>query len=103
MFELIDDSHSQQFLLQAKLNQTSIPVGYRVQGLKSAYSPPTPGLFMQGAETEWAWIEIPIKLDVTDEAILRFEYVFDPTVNAWLLQRTSMLAPESVKLPWLVF
>lgn len=81
----------------------SIPVGYRTQGLLSGFTPPSPDLFIVGADTEWSWVEIPVKLAVSDEAILRFEFVHDPAINAWLLQRAALLAPESVKLPWIVF
>jgi len=81
----------------------SIPEGYRVQGLVSGFAPPSPDLFLVGADTEWAWAEIPIKIDAADEAILRFEFVRDPAVNAWLLQRASVLAPQSVKIPWIMF
>lgn len=81
----------------------SIPQGYRAQGLMSGFAPPSPELFRVGADTEWAWAEFPVKIAATDKAILRFEFVRDPAVNAWLLQRASLLAPQSVKQPWLVF
>lgn len=81
----------------------SIPQGYRAQGLMSGFAPPSPELFRVGADTEWAWAEFPVKIAATDRAILRFEFVRDPAVNAWLLQRAAILAPQSVRLPWLVF
>lgn len=77
--------------------------GYHVRGLNSAYALPSQGLLHPAAHAEWSWIEIPVKLEVTDEAILRFEFVRDPGVNAWILQRASLLAPKSVKLPSIVF
>ena len=80
----------------------SIPLGYRIQGMNSVYLPLTPDLIAEETESERAWVEIPVKLDVTDEALLRFEYVLDPGVNAWVLYRASLLAPELVKLPWIV-
>lgn len=83
--------------------RSSLPKGYRIQGLLSAYRPATPNLLGMESQAQWSWVEIPVKLEATDEAILRFEYVHDPGVNAWILLRASLLAPESVKLPSIVF
>jgi hypothetical protein len=83
--------------------RNSLPMGYRIQGLLSAYRPATPGLLGMETPAEWSWVEIPVKLEATDEAILRFEYVRDPGVNAWILVQASLLAPESAELAWIVF
>ncbi len=83
--------------------KSDIPEGYRVQGMRSAFHAPSPNLFTVGADTPWIWAEYPVKLLQTDKAYLRFEFAYDDSVGAWLLQRASLLAPASVKLPWIVF
>lgn len=83
--------------------KSDIPEGFRNQGMRSAFHAPSPDLFTVGADTPWIWAEYPVSILQSDDAILRFEFAYDSTVGAWLLQRASLLAPSSIRLPWIVF